>query len=61
MFSATGARSAAEAEESVPIAKAPQLASIGKEPIYQYLPESSKVLGTEVALSNMSKEIAGKV
>lgn len=43
------------------VVKAPQLASIGSEPLYQYLPASSRKLGTEVALSNMSKEIAGKV
>jgi hypothetical protein len=61
LLSATGAWSAADVEEPVPIAKAPQLASIGREPVYQYLPESSKALGTELALSNMSKEIAGKV
>lgn len=63
LVTAGGAQSAesAEVEVPVPIARAPQLASVGSEPIYQYLPESSRVLGTELTLSNMSKEIAGKV
>ena len=29
--------------------------------VYQYMPETSKALGTEILLADMSKEIAGKV
>jgi len=60
-LAAAGGVQSAEGEVPVPAARAPQLASIGSEPVYQYLAPSSRILGTELTLSNMSKEIAGKV
>ncbi|MDG4475460.1 FlgO family outer membrane protein [Thiovibrio frasassiensis] len=43
----------------------PPVAEVRRVPtkynVYQYLPDSSKTLGTEILLSEMTKEIAGKV
>lgn len=44
---------------------APPSAEVRRVPtkynVYQYMPDTSKTLGTEVLLSEMSKEVAGKV
>lgn len=59
-FVAAGGFCAESTEEPVQ-PQTPQFVTDSRPPIFQYLPESSRMLGTELALSNASKEIAGKV
>lgn len=48
-------------DQTEPVHPVPQLAAVSNSPVYRYLPESSRILSTELDLSNISKEIAGKV
>lgn len=60
-----GSMAANAPKEKGPAAPAPPAAEVRRVPtkynVYQYMPDTSKTLGTESLLSEMSKDVAGKI